>query len=440
MTNKSKNININMESKSKKFSESKSINSLNTLHTIREEEEDTFKFRIDFVRALLKDNKLQPLINLDSCDTEAFTKPINDSSEEYNMEDTRHILSKKNYNFNQIIHQIGGKLKYIKSGTTGHTFQGRIKLDDENNEINNEFNYAVKVVAYPKKDNYGEHTDIKRPENAELYMLKVLSYFIITGQTPHIIMPIGTFDTNIEPFTKLIDDGAINKDNVKYQEFVDKYQKRTYYDTVSILISEWANRGDLLDFIKKNYKKFNLLHWKVIFFQIISTLAVIQSKYPSFRHNDLKANNILVHKLGTSNPRFGYHVKGIKFAVPNIGYRIKICDFDFACIPGVVENSKVSAEWTQAINVNPEQNRYYDLHFFFNTLIRKGFFPEFLTDNTIPKQVVEFVDRILPIKYRNSKYVHKRGRLLINKEHITPIEILKTDEFFQEFIKQKKRK
>ena len=61
-------------------------------------------------------------------------------------------------------------------------------------------------------------------------------------------------------------------------------------------MSEWANKGDLLDFIRRHYNKLTLIHWKVFLFQIISTLAVIQSKFPSFRHNDLKANNILVHK------------------------------------------------------------------------------------------------------------------------------------------------
>ena len=38
-------------------------------------------------------------------------------------------------------------------------------------------------------------------------------------------------------------------------------------------------------------------YWRVIFFQIISVLAVIHKKYPNFRHNDLKANNILLQKI-----------------------------------------------------------------------------------------------------------------------------------------------
>ena len=414
-------------------SDNKSIFTLTTLNSIMEDEKDTIPFRLNFIKALLNDNKLEPLVKLDTCETEAFVNASASSSENYDKDDTRYILNKKNYNFYQIINQIGGKLVYKKSGTTGHTFQGCIKLED-----NEEFNYAVKVVAYPKKERYGHFTDVKRPENAELLMLRVLSYFIVKRQTPHIILPIGTFNTSIKPFINLMDQSIVNKDNTKYKEFIEKFENNEYYSKVSILISEWANRGDLLDFLRKNYKKFSLIHWKVILFQIISTLAVIQSKFPSFRHNDLKANNILVHKLSIKNPKFSYRVMGMNFVVPNIGYQIKLCDFDFACIPGIVDNSKVDAEWTSNINVEPEQNRYYDIHFFFNTLIRKGFFPEFLTDSVVPQEVKDFVDRVLPEKFRSSKYTHKRGRLLSKMEYKIPYEILKTDDFFTEFIKVNK--
>lgn len=69
-----------------------------------------------------------------------------------------------------------------------------------------------------------------------------------------------------------------------------------------------------------------------------------------------------------------------KYNVTNIGYQIKLWDFDFACIPGVIKNSKVSADCTTNINVIPEKNRYYDIHYFFNTLIKKPFFPQIMFD------------------------------------------------------------
>ena len=172
--------------------------------------------------------------------------------------------------------------------------------------------------------------------------------------------------------------------------------------------------------------------WRVLFFQIISVLAVIQKKYPTFRHNDLKANNILLQKINIDNKvnKFKYKINGREYVIPNIGFQIKIWDFDFACIPGIVDNSKVSAEWTNRINVNCEKNQYYDLHFFFNTLTKKGFFPQFWEGNVVNDKVKQFVNRIVPKQYQEGKDIAERGRLLVKDEYTTPDQILKRDPFF----------
>lgn len=422
-----------------------------SLYSIKDGEIDTIPLRMDFIKKLLEGKILKPMIDFDVTETEYFINPKNyiNSDNEYsttpNSNDTRTLLNKKVHQFNDVIEQIGGKLAYIKSGTTGHTFKGILGGDDGPN-------YAIKVVAYPKKDKYGDIYDASRPENAELMMLRLLSYFVVKRQTPHITLPIGTFNTSIKPFIGLIDDQVVEKDNKKYNEFVERYKKKEYFDQVSILISEWANRGDLLDFFRKNYRKFKLTHWKVIFFQILSVLSVIHSKFPGFRHNDLKANNVLVQKIKKKNSHFTYKVCKNTYHVPNIGYQIKLWDFDFACIPDIINNTKVSFDkWQKSINVTPVQNRYYDMHYFFNTLIRKGFFPQILNDNCVPKEVKEFIHRIVPDKYKNdvndkydddakeadpkkrNKIIHERGRILINDEFLTPDKVLKKDPFFEEF-------
>ena len=176
-----------------------------------------------------------------------------------------------------------------------------------------------------------------------------------------------------------------------------------------------------------------LKEWRVILFQIISALAVIQAKYPGFRHNDLKANNILIQKIAgrNKNNKFKYKINNSVYILPNIGIQIKLWDFDFACIAGTVENTKVNAEWTDKINVNSEENRYYDIHYFLNTLVRKGFFPEFWEIPEISKQVKDFFKRVIPPQYKDGPNVAERGRLLVNEEYITPDQILKTDPFFE---------
>ena len=407
------------------------MNKINAIMELKNKKFDGITDRIEFIKLLLSDNSLESMINFESCDTEHVENRTNGF-------DIRDIMKKKYMDFNKLISDIGGKLLYIKSGTTGHTFKGIIYDNDGSTEI---LNYAIKVVAYPIRENYGDVFDIKRPENAELMMLRVLSYFVVNAHTPHIVLPIGTFNTSIKPFIALAKNKIV--ENKKYDQFVKRYTQSEYHDNVSILISEWANGGDLLDYIRNNYKTMKLRDWRTIFFQLISVLCVIQNKYPGFRHNDLKANNILVQKID-SRKKNNYYLYKLNllnekydFLVPNIGMQVKIWDFDFACIPGIVENSKVNSDWTDKINVKPIQNRYYDLHYFFNTLTMKGFFPEFWEAKEIHHQVKQFVKDIVPEQF--SKYnsdsnennnVSNRGRILNNTEYTTPEKILLENPFF----------
>ncbi len=375
--------------------------------------------RINTIQSMVGGGHIESILDFKNS-TETLEYPSN-------TDDIRELLPKKYIEFGKAINELGGKLLYIKSGSTGHTFKG--VHPPPNNE--NKQPYAVKIVAYPKKENYGDMYNIKRPENTELLMIRLLSYFVINKQTPHIVLPMTTFNTSIKPFLNLTKSNIVN--NKKFEQFVEKYEKGEYYQNVSILVSEWANGGDLLDYIRKNYKTMKTKHWRTIFFQILSVLSIIHARYPGFRHNDMKANNILIHNIDVdeTNKKYLYKINNQTYVVPNIGFQVKLWDFDFACIPGIVENSKVDAEWTSKINITPEQNRYYDIHYFFNTLVRKGFFPEFNTAKEIPDKVRDFVKRIIPEKYESGKLVSERGRILINDEYLTPDEILKNDPFFK---------
>ena len=368
----------------------------------------------------MAENTLDPMIDISKCDTEYFVNPCgyrsyDSEDDDYKSDDQsvdiRYILDKKLYNFDTIINQIGGRIKYIKSGTTGHTFKGIITIEDGSH-----INYGVKVVAYPKKGKYGSMHNVSRPENAELMMIRLLSYFIVRKQTPHIVLPIGAYNTNIKPFINLDKTKVIDKENDKYRIFKERYNNKEYYDYVSILISEWANKGDLLDFIRKNYREFSEKTWKVLFFQIISVLAVIQSKFPTFRHNDLKANNILVHKTKRKKKsRCIYTVNKCKYCVPNIGYQIRLWNFDLS---------------SMIINSNNSYNKYYDLHYFFNTLINEY---KYINMSHIPSKVIEFLTRVVPKEYRTGKHVTHSGHIMNHIEYTTPNKILSEDCFIDEF-------
>lgn len=392
--------------------------------------QSSIQARILSIKKLIKESKLEvinPLKNMDqTVETDFFEGPKENKSC-----DSRAVLGKKTLNFYTIINRLNSRLIYIKSGAYGNTFKGII-TDDNDNEV---YSFAVKMVAYPKKDGMGSMHNIDRPENAEICMLKLLSYFVLKCQTPHIILPICIFNTNIKPFLTLQQEEIIPTDNQKYTDFIASYKEGNYYETVSIIISEWANRGDLSMFLKKHYKKLELIHWQCILFQIISTLAVIQTKYPNFRHNDLKANNILISKTDTCNKKLLYKVNKKEYILPAIGYCIYLWDFDFACLPGIVNNIKINQEWTRKINITPDGNRYYDVHYFFCTLIYKGFLPDLMTDPTIPIELKQFINYIIPKEYRpghSSGKVNKRCRLLVNDELYTPVQLLEHN-FFKIF-------
>jgi serine/threonine protein kinase len=334
--------------------------------------------------------------------------------------------------FHDIMRKLGkqSRLEYIKSGSTGHTF--RVKTSSGY--------YAVKLTAYTKREQYGGVCDEARPENAELRMLNLLSEFVKTKVSPHIVLPVSTFHTSLQPFILPISESQ----SKKYKLFMKRCNKKEFYDTATVLISEWVNGGDLLDFLRRNYKKLELKHWKVIVFQIIFTLAVIQKKYPGFRHNDLKANNILVEitKRPKTPQYYEYQYEDKRFQVPDIGIQTRLWDFDFSCIPGVIENQKVDASWTNKINVKPEPNRYYDVHYFFCTLL--GFFPDL--EEVIPYELQHFYSKVLPEKFRTEPFcLNKQRRLIKNSikiggifyeypnEYCYPEKLLE-DDLFSEFV------
>ena len=71
--------------------------------------------RINSIKELLHGSKLDPIIDYESNDTEAFVDTTRPN-------DIRNIVSKKTMDFSKIINQLGGRLLYIKSGSFGHTF------------------------------------------------------------------------------------------------------------------------------------------------------------------------------------------------------------------------------------------------------------------------------------------------------------------------------
>ncbi|AXN90985.1 putative serine/threonine protein kinase [Namao virus] len=334
------------------------------------------------------------------------------------------IVVKNHWDMIKFLNQCAIKIYYTCSGSTGHIFKGI--YHDETDLI--EKKVAIKIVPYMKKT--GVKIE-KRSEHSEILILRLFSYLVLSGKTPHIILPIVTFNTSMDTLLTICDQPKTYYEHIsKNQEFLEK--------EASVLIYEWADGSNLMHYICQNYKIMTLKVWSIFLFQIIFTLAKIHKYFPNFRHNDLKANNILIRYNRVAPPpekeTFLYYLDDLLFYVPNIGIQLFLWDFDFACIPGLIDNDKVEAEWTSKVNMHPIKNQYYDLHFFiYNLTNHRGVFKEKYSSlwdcEYVPCEVKSFLRRIVPKMYESEKYVYK-NRIMIDIEHSTPLHILKTDAFF----------
>jgi len=185
----------------------------------------------------------------------------------------------------------------------------------------------------------------------EIQIHQLFNKLIDHKRTPHINKLINFFDIDAKVISNdLQNNRAIPDDDVLFQNIIKKY-KNGIYDNIkaSVMITEYSNRKDLLSFLIKKCNRLQIIHWKILLFQIISTLCVIRSNFPTFRHNCLCLRNILVNKTTKNNKNNLYKVMKKKFTVPNIGCSIKLNDFDFASIDDSVENDKIRSEYVSDI-------------------------------------------------------------------------------------------
>ena len=297
-------------------------------------------------------------------------------------------------------------------------------------------NLKMKIIPYEKKyiTTKDYINDLTIIENNEVTIHKILNNLLVLKQTPHINMHISNYYTNLENLIKLnFIDSSMNlqlENFYRYADFDNKYKNDDFCVNCIVKISEYCDKESLLDFIKKHYKKFTLLHWKSLFFQVISVLAVIQSNFPSFRHNNYKPNELYVLKTDNKNI-LSYRICKNTYKLPNIGYQIKIDDFSWANINNIAKNTKLDLPWVKAIPITKTQNRYYDMHYFFNTLIT--FIPGFMQDPCIHDETKKFISDILPTKFDN--LTTRRGRLIPDGEYLLPVDVIETNDFFKEFKK-----
>lgn len=210
----------------------------------------------------------------------------------------------------------------LGSGTYG---QVKVLKDEENQDV------AVAKISGYQDDLVGARCCPFRPEHVEPRLLCFLwDHFAVKQKvTPHLIAPFGKH---------VIIDGSTpeHRENNKLEEqegltSLVYMMERAVNDNMNRFLRTRSNRlAEPIDrFIK------------VFMFHICYTMGAILCQFPTFRHNDLKDDNILLHAC-SSTGYTQYSIYEKTFWVPRVGHIALLSDFDFACINGYMfDNLKV---------------------------------------------------------------------------------------------------
>ena len=115
----------------------------------------------------------------------------------------------------------------------------------------------------------------------------ILANMVINGMTPNILLPLLSFDMNIN----LLDNILIPIDPF-FNGYSEKLKLKNYSDIVSVRVKENYNKKISLQSYIDKHSKTKKYDIKPILFQIIYTLYNINNRYPNFKHNNLTSDTI----------------------------------------------------------------------------------------------------------------------------------------------------
>ena len=202
------------------------------------------------------------------------------------------------------------------------------------------------------------------------------------------------------------------------------YYKQCPKPIKSVLYLEYYSFGSIKRLLGKYSDKLRKLHYRVILFQVIWTLAELHKKFPSFRHNDLHLDNVFIDDRVTTKGSVRYG----DFTVPNVGMNAVLGDFGFANMQSDgFRNQKVqSGEYKYDYGIAVDNHPMYDIHFFLNDLN--------MTSND--KNVKQFIKRHFPSDYlTSSSPVVENNRLKYGVGHsrLPTFDKLLSDKIFRFF-------
>jgi hypothetical protein len=229
------------------------------------------------------------------------------------------------------------KVEYIGDGAVAQIYRLSVGKDRK-------FSIVLREVNYFDPGFLGIHNP-HRPVNVATSLFKRLNELLLQRVTPHIPLYGGSFFC---------------------QTPEKKYKHYTLVETASsnfrMLLAEFEEEDE-----RSGIRINKDLFFRVLLFQIIYTLAVIQDFFPKYRHNDLRDVNVLVFErpdwktFRTGASRYEYVLDKQSFYVPEIGVQAALWDYDLSSIQGQIDNTKIPLV-SKPNGIRETQNHYYDLY------------------------------------------------------------------------------
>ncbi len=245
---------------------------------------------------------------------------------------------------------------------------------------------AIKCILVRTDFSSNDH-----PSMIEYLFLKEFSDNVLfTKLSPHIVGYLGA--------KKVKNDCKLLRNlNLKTLE-VDHSIKQK----VLLLFSEYMKGGSLDGFSKmrkKQGKELTTYEWKVVIFQMVYTMYVLQQRY-NLMHNDLHYGNILIDTDAMSEDILEYKTLGKTFYVKNPGFTSNVWDLEYCEIYKPPSDMSVcfKNKLLPTLGINPilEYDEHYDIHFFISSLLELDITKEVRKWilEVFPKEVIphEFLD------------------------------------------------
>ena len=252
------------------------------------------------------------------------------------------------------------------------------QLDDsylEFKRYSEQFPVLLKIKFYKKN----EINLIESKINNDSLFSYILSELVLMNKIKHVLLPIMNIDVKCNNISKIINN------ELNHKKIKDLINTNKMSNICCLQLREFYFKMKTLE----NYLINNEINYKLLIFQIIHTIGVIQSEFEGFRHNNLILKNIYIYCKNSDNYMEYDGFNNDKFYINNCNIDIKIHNFDNSIIPkyyGLFNNNE---------NIN---NPYYDIYIFLNDLWN------FITINKkiINKELINFFNLYLPVNIRNN--------------------------------------